>query len=68
MAKPGAPLYKGGIVKNPEFNEELNGWIAGGEAKIESAKSVDGNRYCGRLQWRLSELQCGEGQTVQCLR
>ncbi|XP_047971979.1 endo-1,4-beta-xylanase 5-like [Salvia hispanica] len=45
VAKPGAPLYKGGIVKNPKFNEELNGWIAGGEAKIESAKSVDGNRY-----------------------
>ncbi|KAL1552409.1 endo-1,4-beta-xylanase [Salvia divinorum] len=46
VPKPEAPLYNGGIVSNPEFNEELKGWKATGEAKIESPKSPeDGNRY-----------------------
>ncbi|XP_057782892.1 endo-1,4-beta-xylanase 5-like [Salvia miltiorrhiza] len=45
VAKPGAPQYKGGIAVNPEFDEELKGWAAAGNAKISTAKSPDGNAY-----------------------
>lgn len=45
MSKPLSPQYDGGIVVNPEINEELNGWTTMGDAVINHAQSNDGNKY-----------------------
>lgn len=45
VAKPDPPLYKGGIIVNPEMNEDMKGYKALGNAKIASGQSPDGNKY-----------------------
>ncbi|CAA0831686.1 Glycosyl hydrolase family 10 protein [Striga hermonthica] len=35
LATPPKPLYNGGMVVNPEFNQGLKGWRQFGEAKVE---------------------------------
>lgn len=45
MAKPLSPQYSGGIVVNPELNDGLHGWTAFGDAKVEHAEAIDGNKY-----------------------
>jgi len=44
LAHPLKPLYNGGIIQNPELNNELQGWTAFGDAKIEHRESL-GNKY-----------------------
>lgn len=60
--KPEPPLYSGGMIVNPEFNDGLKGWAAVGNAKIEIAKSPDGNTYIVASN-RLAEAD-GVSQTV----
>lgn len=45
LAKPLSPQYSGGIVVNPELNEGLKGWTTFGDAKVEHAEAIDGNKY-----------------------
>ncbi|XP_057772872.1 endo-1,4-beta-xylanase 5-like [Salvia miltiorrhiza] len=45
VAKPKPPQYYGGIAVNSEFNDELTGWAAVGNATIATAKSACGNSY-----------------------
>jgi len=41
---PQKPQYNGGIIKNPELNDGLQGWTAFGNARIEHRESL-GNKY-----------------------
>ncbi|XP_054824891.1 endo-1,4-beta-xylanase 5-like [Prosopis cineraria] len=44
LENPRKPQYKGGIIKNPELNEGLEGWTAFGDAKIQQRESR-GNKF-----------------------
>lgn len=44
LAHPLKPQYNGGIIQNSELNNELQGWKAFGDAKIEHRESL-GNKY-----------------------
>lgn len=67
VAKPDSPLYEGGIIENPEFNEELKGWTAAGNAKVAIAKSPDGNNYAVASNI-ITELSDGISQTFNADR
>ncbi|KAI4298564.1 hypothetical protein L6164_032110 [Bauhinia variegata] len=44
LANPQKAQYGGGIIKNPELNDGLQGWTAFGDARIEHRESR-GNKY-----------------------
>ncbi|ESW03678.1 hypothetical protein PHAVU_011G033100 [Phaseolus vulgaris] len=44
LTHPLKPQYKGGIIKNPELNNGVEGWTSFGDAKIEHRES-SGNKY-----------------------
>ncbi|XP_019451515.1 PREDICTED: uncharacterized protein LOC109353634 isoform X3 [Lupinus angustifolius] len=44
LAQPQKPQYNGGIIKNPEMNNGLQGWTAFAGAQIEQRES-SGNKY-----------------------
>ncbi|RHN44785.1 putative endo-1,4-beta-xylanase [Medicago truncatula] len=44
LAHPQKPQYNGGIIKNPELNDGLQGWTTFGDAIIEHRKSL-GNKF-----------------------
>ncbi|KAI4295769.1 hypothetical protein L6164_035779 [Bauhinia variegata] len=44
LANPQRAQYGGGIIKNPELNDGLQGWTAFGDARIELGESR-GNKY-----------------------
>ncbi|XP_054823057.1 endo-1,4-beta-xylanase 5-like [Prosopis cineraria] len=44
LENPQKPLYNGGIIKNPEFNNGLQGWTPFGDSQIQHAESR-GNKY-----------------------
>ncbi|KAK4264129.1 hypothetical protein QN277_029460 [Acacia crassicarpa] len=44
LENPQKPLYSGGIIKNPELNDGLEGWTAIGDAKIQQRESR-GNKF-----------------------
>ena len=46
LVKPGVgALYGGGIIVNPEFNDNIEGWSVFGNGKLEARVSKDGNRF-----------------------
>ncbi|BFG42073.1 hypothetical protein CerSpe_283470 [Prunus speciosa] len=45
LGVPLEALYGGGIVVNPEFNYNIEGWKAFGDSKIEERISKEGNRF-----------------------
>lgn len=45
MEEPLNPQYSGGIAKNPEINDGLNGWTSFGSSKIETRTSKQGNTF-----------------------
>lgn len=45
LGNPFEALYGGGIVVNPEFNYNIEGWKAFGEGEIEERLSKEGNRF-----------------------
>ena len=44
MEIPHKPQYDGGIIKNPELNDGLEGWSKFGDATIEH-KEFKGNKF-----------------------
>ena len=44
LENPQKPFYIGGIIKNPELNDGLEGWNAIGDAKIHQRESR-GNKF-----------------------
>ncbi|KAE9620300.1 putative endo-1,4-beta-xylanase [Lupinus albus] len=44
LQQPLKPQYNGGLIKNPELNNGLEGWTVYGNAKIEHRES-SGNKY-----------------------
>ncbi|XP_054793474.1 endo-1,4-beta-xylanase 5-like [Prosopis cineraria] len=44
LPNPQEPQYGGGIIRNPQLDEDLQGWSPFGEAKIEHRESR-GNKY-----------------------
>ncbi|XP_028783793.1 endo-1,4-beta-xylanase 5-like [Neltuma alba] len=44
LENPQKPLYDGGIIKNPEFNNGLQGWTPFGDAQLQHTESR-GNKY-----------------------
>ncbi|KAI9075693.1 hypothetical protein K1719_042309 [Acacia pycnantha] len=44
LENPQKPLYNGGIIKNPEFNNGLQGWTSFGDAQMQLRESR-GNKY-----------------------
>ncbi|KAI3953278.1 hypothetical protein MKX01_042273 [Papaver californicum] len=44
LAEPEKPHYKGGIIVNPEFNDDVKGWEALGQGEIKQQLS-NGNRF-----------------------
>ncbi|RDY07426.1 rsgI6, partial [Mucuna pruriens] len=44
LAHPQKPQYNGGIIKNPELNNGLEGWTPFGDARIEHRELL-GNKY-----------------------
>ncbi|XP_057965322.1 endo-1,4-beta-xylanase 5-like [Malania oleifera] len=46
LEKPNKAQYNGGIVRNPEFNEGLEGWsLFGGAGKIEQREAAGGQKF-----------------------
>lgn len=45
MEDPLNPQYNGGIAKNPEMNDGLNGWTSFGSVNIETRTSKQGNTF-----------------------
>ncbi|XP_004240033.1 endo-1,4-beta-xylanase 5-like [Solanum lycopersicum] len=45
LEEPLNPQYSGGIAKNPEINDGLNGWTSFGSSKIETRTSKQGNTF-----------------------
>lgn len=44
LTQPLKPQYNGGIIRNPDLNNGLEGWNSFGDAKIEHRES-SGNKY-----------------------
>jgi len=44
LAHPQKPQYNGGIIKNPELNDGLQGWTTFGDAVTEHRESL-GNKF-----------------------
>ncbi|XP_050365849.1 endo-1,4-beta-xylanase 5-like [Argentina anserina] len=45
LKEPLGTSYGGGIIVNPEFNHNIEGWKAFGQGKIRERISQDGNRF-----------------------
>lgn len=45
LKEPQEALYGGGIIVNPDFNHNIEGWKPFGQGKIEERISKDGNRF-----------------------
>ncbi|KAL4346494.1 hypothetical protein GQ457_17G011650 [Hibiscus cannabinus] len=45
LAQPHKAQYGGGIIKNPEFNEGLNGWSTFGNAIIQHRNESNANKF-----------------------
>ena len=45
LRKPQGALYGGGIIVNPEFNHNIQGWMVFGKGKIEERLSKEGNKF-----------------------
>ena len=45
LIEPLKPQYRGGILRNPEFNKSLKGWSTYGHAKTATRISATGNRF-----------------------
>jgi hypothetical protein len=45
LAEPLKPQYGGGILVNPDFNKNLDGWTSFGYANVMHKVSKSGNKY-----------------------
>ena len=45
LREPSGASYGGGIIVNPGFDQNIKGWEAFGQAKVEERRSKDGNRF-----------------------
>ncbi|CAL9146738.1 unnamed protein product [Musa hybrid cultivar] len=65
LAEPPRPQYRGGIVRNPEFNDGLKGWSVFGYGKLAERTSDTGNRFLATDRRSLSHQSMSQKVYLQ---